>query len=316
MVGARMTVGQMFRRTLMISGMLACQPALATAAQPGFSSPDDAVVALVGALRKQEPAALGELLGPGSEKLVHSGDPARDHQEGKRFLDAYNTHHALVGDGPDRLVLQVGPDDWPLPLPLVKQHGVWRFDARTGAQEIVDRRIGRNELAAIFLSLAYVDAQKSYFDLLKQTTGAGAYARLLISTPGKHDGLYWPPADGSADSPLTPIMTSALTDGYAGQLAAGSPVAYQGYYFRILDGQGTDAPSGEKSYMRGGKMTDGFALIAWPATYSASGIMTFVVNQDGVVFQKNLGPETAANVASMMVFNPGLDWTRIDVIPK
>jgi hypothetical protein len=289
--------------------------AAAAVPQTTFHSPDDAVAALVAALQKNDAAATGAILGPGSEKLVRSGDPVKDREEARRFLDSYAAHHALVADGTDRDVLHVGANDWPLPIPLVRRDGLWRFDSRAGAQEIVDRRIGRNEIAAIRFCLAYVDAQKAYFDLFRQATGTGAYAQKLVSTPGNYDGLYWPSAEGTPESPLAPLVAGAVEEGYPGQVEAGKRVPYQGYYYRVLTAQGSDATGGATSYLHGGRMTDGFGLVAWPATYGASGVMTFVVDQDGIVFQRDLGPETAAKAAGLKAFDPGLDWARVEVTP-
>ena len=296
-------------------GLPGANLASAAAPQTTFHSPDDAVAALVAALQKNDVAATAAILGPGSEKLVRSGDPVKDREEARRFLDSYAAHHALVADGSDRDVLHVGADDWALPIPLVRRDGLWRFDSRAGAQEIVDRRIGRNEIAAIRFCLAYVDAQKAYFELFRQASGTGAYAEKLVSTPGNYDGLYWPSAEGIPESPLAPLVASAVEEGYSGQIEAGKRVPYQGYYYRVLTAQGGDAAGGAKSYLHGGRMTDGFGLIAWPATYGASGVMSFVVDQDGIVFQKDLGPETAARASAVKAFDPGLDWARVDVTP-
>jgi hypothetical protein len=275
--------------------------------------PDDAVAALVGALQSDDREALANVLGPGSEKLVRSGDPVKDHQEAQRFLDAYGERHTLVPEGQDRISLHVGANDWPLPIPLVRHEGEWVFESHEGAQEIVDRRIGRNEIAAIRFALAYVDAQHAYFDLFKEVTGKGRYAMRLVSTPGNYDGLYWPSNPGIPESPLGPLVQSAVEEGYPGQTEAGKQIPYQGYYYRVLTGQGPDAPGGAKSYMQDGLMTGGFGLIAWPATYGASGIMTFVVDQDGVVFQRDLGAETGTRAAAIKSFDPRLDWARVVV---
>jgi hypothetical protein len=278
-----------------------------------FASPDDAVAALIAALQTHDPAKLQAVLGPGSENLVRSGDPVKDRKESDHFLAAYAERHTLTPDGDGRMVLHVGTDDWPLPIPLLQQNGGWHFDSREGAQEIIDRRIGRNEAAAIRFCLAYVDAQKAYFELFQAATGAGAYAQHLVSTPGNYDGLYWPPANSVPESPLTSLVQSAVEEGYPGQIETGHPIPYQGYFFRILTAQGADAPGGAKPYMRDGKLTDGFALIAWPAMYGASGVMTFIVNQDGTVFQRDLGPGTPKQVQAVKGFDPTLAWARVDV---
>ena len=288
-------------------------PLASAAEQSGFKTPDNAVVALVGALQGDDREALARVLGPGSENLVHSGDPVKDRQEAQRFLDAYGQRHTLVPEGQDRISLRVGADDWPLPIPLVHRNGEWVFDSHEGAQEIVDRRIGRNEIAAIRFALAYVDAQHAYFDLFRDVTGKGRYAMRLVSSPGNYDGLYWPSEPGIPESPLGPLVQSAVEEGYPGHVEARKQIPYQGYYYRVLTGQGPNADGGAKSYMQGGLMTGGFGLIAWPATYGASGIMTFVVDQAGVVFQRDMGAETVERVPAIKSFDPGLDWARVVV---
>ena len=298
-------------------GTAAAQPAPTVAAsrpaQAAFATADEAVSALVDALQRHDRVAVAKILGPGSEALLQSGDATKDDQERRRFLDAFAAHHTLSADGTDRMTLQIGPDNWPMPIPLVQRNGMWRFDSREGAQEIVNRRIGRNEIAAIRFCLAYVDAQRAYFDLFKQATGVGVYARLLVSTPGNYDGLYWPSAAGVPESPLTPLVQSAIEEGYPDQIESGKRVPYQGYFYRILTAQGADAAGGSKSYIQDGKLTAGFALVAWPATYGASGVMTFIVNQDSVVFQDDLGPDTAARVPAIKAFDPSLDWATVTI---
>ena len=278
-----------------------------------FDTPAAAVDALVAALRRNDQAALHAILGPGSSKLLDSGDRVADAESRKRFLAAYQTRNALVAQGADRLVLQVGADDWPFPFPLEKAAGRWSFDSRRGAQQIVDRRIGRNEIAAIRTALAVVDAEKLYLQLTGES-GAGEYASRLASTPGQHDGLYWPATEGEPESPLAPLVAQAQDEGYPGEMVAGKPSPYQGYFFRILTGQGPNAPGGAMDYRVDGRMTKGFGLIAWPARYGASGIMTFVVNQDGIMFQKDLGPRTDTIAPAMKLLDPDLSWARIDVV--
>ena len=245
--------------------------------------------------------------------LVESGDPTKDAAERKKFLDAYAAKHALVPATNGAMTLDVGDDDWPLPIPLVQANGAWHFDARDGAQEIVDRRIGRNEIAAIRVCLAYVDAQRAFFDMMKEQNGQGAYAQKLLSTPGQYDGLYWPMEGGAPESPLEPLVETAKDEGYPGQIEAGQRKPYQGYYYRILTAQGVNAPGGPRNYLKGGSMTGGFALVAWPAIFGASGVMTFIVDQDGVVFQKDLGSDTAGIASRMQSFDPDLSWSRVDI---
>jgi hypothetical protein len=282
-------------------------------ARAGFATADEAVAALIAALAANDTAALRRILGPGSENLINSGDRYADQRRRELFLAAYAEQHKLVPSGDDRMVLDVGKNDWSMPIPVVKQGALWHFDTTAGAQEIINRLIGRDELAAIRVALFYVDAQKDYFERMKQAGGTGEYAQRLISTPNKHDGLYWPAAAGELESPLAPLIGQAIEEGYPGEIDAGKPIPYQGYYFRIIKGQGENAPGGAKGYIVGGKMTGGFALVAWPASYGVSGIMTFLVDQDGVVFPKDLGERTAALANAMSRFDPDISWARVDV---
>ena len=295
-----------------IAGSAAPPQVPAPATGQTFATAEQAVAALVDALRGEKQGAAQAVLGPASEKLVNSGDKYSDAAERQKFLTAYEAQHKLVPAAPGQMALQVGNDDWPFPIPLVQAEGRWRFDAKAGAQELIDRRIGRNEIAAIRTALAYVDAQKAFFALTGQS-GQAQYAQRLVSAPGKHDGLYWPANEGEAASPLAPLMAQAQEEGYPGERVAGKPVPFHGYYFRILTGQGTSASEGARDYLSGGRMTNGFALIAWPASYGASGIMSFIVNQDGIVFQKDLGPDTAV-AARTKLFDPDLSWARVDVV--
>jgi hypothetical protein len=280
----------------------------ASAAGQTFGTAEEAVAAFVDALRAGKLDAVQNVLGPSSEKLLSSGDKVSDAAERQRFLAAYDEQHKLVPAETGRMVLQVGKNDWPLPIPLVQADGRWHFDSPAGAQELIDRRIGRNEIAAIRTALAYVDAQQAFFAL------TGQYAQRLVSSPGTHDGLYWPAAEGEPESPLAPLLAQAQDEGYPGERVSGKPAPYHGYLFRILTGQGTSAEKGASNYLSNGRMTNGFALVAWPASFGASGIMTFIVNRDGIVFQKDLGPKTAALAAAMRLFNPDLSWARVDVV--
>ena len=291
-----------------IAGQAAPPQTSAPATIQTFGSDQEAVAALVEALRAAKRGMIQGVLGPGSEKLLSSGDKYSDAAERQRFLAAYNENHKLVPAAPGQMILQVGQEDWPFPIPLVQAEGRWHFDSQAGAQELVNRRIGRNEIAAIRTSLAYVDAQNDFFAL------TGQYAQRLAGSPGKHDGLYWPAAEGEAESPLAPLMAQAQDEGYPGERVSGKPMPYNGYFFRTLTGQGTSAAEGARNYLSGGRMTEGFALIAWPASYGASGIMTFIVNQDGIVFQKDLGPNTAAVAAATKLFDPDLTWARVEVV--
>jgi hypothetical protein len=294
------------------------QPAAAApASQETFASPEDAANALFAATQKHDREALRAIFGPDSDRLLSSGDKYADAAQERRFADAYHEKHALVQQSQDHFVLQVGAHDWPLPIPIVETNGRWHFDTQAGDEEIIDRRIGRNELAAIRTLLACVDAQHEFFARMKEQTRTGYYADRIISSPGKHDGLYWPTTSGQPDSPLEPLIEAAQGEGYPGELINGRPYPYQGYYFRILRAQGDHAPGGSKNYFAedvpGAHLSNGFAMIAWPATYGVSGIMTFLVDQDGVVFQKDLGPDTARIAAPTKRFDSDLSWTRVVV---
>jgi hypothetical protein len=318
MDGGSKPAGAIHRLTIAcatVLGMLAIIAAgpAPPAASSEFNTPEAAVTALVQAAQSNDRQSLAAVLGPGSEALVSSGDPTKDASESRKFIDGYNAKHSLTPDGPQRMVLTIGDDNWPMPIPLVEQNGKWHFDSHQGAQQIVDRRIGRNEIEAIRTCLAYVDAQQDYFDLFKQVKGTGAYAQHLVSTPGNYDGLYWPDAPGIPASPFSALVAKAVEEGYPGDLVSGKQAPYEGYYFRILIAQGPNAAGGARNYIVDGRMTGGFALVAWPAIYRASGIMTFVVDQDGIVFQKDLGPDTAKRVAAIKQFDPDLSWARIDI---
>ena len=302
-------------KRLYILLLLSLAPAAiaAPAPQQTFASPEDAANALFAATQTFNPAALRDIFGPDSQRLLFSGDQYADAAQAKRFADAYAQKHAIVAQGQNRAIIQVGEDDWPLPIPIVESSGRWYFDTHAGDEEIIDRRIGRDELEAIRTLLASVDAQHAFLAVTKERTGTGYYADRFISTPGQHNGLYWRPVEGQPDSPLEPLIEAAQDAGYPGEIVHGQPYPYQGYYFRILRAQGADAPGGEKTYAHGANLTDGFAILAWPATYGASGIMSFEVNQDGIVFQKDLGPQTARVAAAITRFNPDLSWARVVV---
>jgi len=289
-------------------------PAGPTAKQQDFDTADAAAEALFKANQADDVAALRAIFGPDGDKLAVSGDPVADSAARKRFVDAYTASHALTPAGDGRMVLVIGPNAWPMPIPLEQVDGRWHFDAGLGAQDIIDRRIGRNELMTIRTLLAVVAAQKDYFDRLQRGTGAGAYAQRVLSTPGKQDGLYWDAASGEAPSPLGPLIEQAENEGYPGATGAkGRPTPYQGYYYHMLNAQGPNAPGGAKDYVRNGHMTEGFAFVAWPAGYGSSGIVTFLVDQDGTVFQKDLGSDTAKTAGAMTRFDPDFTWTRVDI---
>jgi hypothetical protein len=271
-----------------------------------YKTPEEAVAALIVAAKASDRPALMRVLGPGSAEIVSSGDEVADASARKRVIEAYDTKHRVVMEGADKAILIIGNEDWPFPIPLVRQTATWRFDTAAGRDEILFRRIGRNELNAIQASLAYVDAQHEYAE--KGIGGIGVYAQRIVSQPGKKDGLYWPTQPGEDESPLGDLAAAASAAGYrAGQQRQ----PYHGYYFKILTRQGPNAPGGAIDYVARGKMIGGFALVAYPAEYRNSGAMTFLVNHQGVVYQKDLGPNTAGIASGMTAFNPDGTWQRV-----
>ena len=273
-----------------------------------FNTPDEAVTAFVTALEKYDMPRLKALLGPASEALLQSSDPVQDKGDREQFLSAYKAKHSLADDGADRKILIVGNEDWPMPIPIVKKDGKWRLDGAAGADEIVYRRVGANELGAIAVSLGFVDAQNEYASEGRDGDPAGIYALKLISDEGMQNGLYWPTAEGEPQSPAGPFVAAAAGEGYR---KGADRTPYHGYYYRMLYAQGENANGGAKEYFANGVLTEGFALVAWPADYGASGVQTFIVNQDGVVFQKDLGEDTATAVESITKFDPDSSWIAV-----
>jgi hypothetical protein len=290
----------------------------AFAAPPGqktFDSLDDAVNALVGALRAGDRKALLAILGPKGGPVISSGDNVADRAAYQRFVTAYDRAHKLEGGG-GKVVLTVGDDDYPLAIPLVPDGPRWFWDTDAGDDEILFRRVGRNELATIQVCLAYVDAQREYYS---RDRGAGMleYAQRLESNTGKRDGLYWPTKPGERPSPLGPLVAEARAAGYT-RPEPGKRMPYHGYLYRLLLAQGPDAPSGAYDYVVKGHMIGGFALVAYPATYGVSGVTTFIVSHDGVVYQKDFGPKTTQIANAMKTFNPDKTWTKVasDASPR
>ena len=276
--------------------------------QKNFKTPEQAVAALVKAAQAKDKKALVALFGPLGEPLVDSGDPVADQNSRGRFLENYNLAHSLDNSDPAKVILVIGAQGWPFPIPLTLRDGRWFWNSADGAEEIINRRIGENELDTIQSCLAYVDAQREYYLRDPDKNGLLQYARTFASTPGKRDGLYWPTKEGEPPSPLGPFAAQARAEGYSKQ--SSRPIPYWGYYFRILTAQGNDAPGGAYDYLAQGRMIGGFALVAFPARYGVSGIMTFIVNHDGVVYQKDLGPNTAAIARAMKEFNPDTTWKK------
>ena len=283
--------------------------ATATATATAFDTPEAAVGAFVAALEKNDLPRLQALLGAGSGELLNSGDAVQDAGDRAGFLADYKAKNSLADDGVDRKVLVVGEQDWPLPIPLVKRDGKWVFDGEAAIDEMIYRRVGANELGAIDVCRGFVDAQIEYASEGRDGDPAGIYALKLVSDEGLQNGLYWPTAEGEPPSPAGPFVASAAAEGY--RRVEGERMPYHGYYYRMLYAQGPNANGGARDYFKDGLYTEGFALVAWPADYGSSGVMTFIVNQDGVVFQKDLGEDTATAVESIQAFDPDSSWVAV-----
>jgi Protein of unknown function (DUF2950) len=279
-------------------------------AQEDYKTPQAAVDALVATARSGDQKAALVVLGRDGEDIISSGDKVSDDAVRARFVASYDTKHQITMDGDNKAILVIGDNDYPFPIPMVRnKNGTWSFDTEAGRREVLYRRIGHNELDAIQTSLAYVDAQNDYAAQDRTGAGTGVYAQRFISTPGKKDGLYWPTAPGEEESPLGELFAAASKQGYrAGE--GRSP--YHGYYYKILTKQGPAAEGGAADYIVDDKMIGGFALVAYPAQYRNSGVMTFIVNYDGTVFQKDLGPDTADIAEHMTSFNPDPTWKKVD----
>jgi hypothetical protein len=287
-----------------------CQTVRRDAGPKAFVSPREAVAGLVSAVQADSDAELLAILGNDAEDLVRSGDAVADQNGRALFLRAYARKHGLAREGEGRMVLQVGERDFPFPVPIVRQGDAWRFDTQAGREEILNRRIGRNELHTIEVMYAYIEAQRAYAAFRRNGAGPAAFARRFASSTGQRDGLYWEAEPGEAESPLGPLIARAVEEGYEGDFEGEVPEPFHGYYFKILTAQGEHAAGGAFNYLADGSMVLGFALVAYPARYGVSGIMTFMVNQQGVIHEKDLGEDTARKAAAMAVFDPDDTWRR------
>ncbi len=286
-----------------------CIPARSAAQQQGqktFSSAEDASQALFSAVRSGDERAMLEILGSDARQIVSSGDAAEDAQSRTNFAQRYQEMHRLVREPDGTTSLYIGAENWPTPIPLMNRGNAWYFDTDAGKQEILFRRVGENELSTIRICQELVAAEKEY-----GSAHRNEYAQKILSDEGQHNGLYWKAADGEAQSPIGPLVASAVTEDNARD-REGTPTPFRGYYFHILARQGKNGPGGAKNYVVDGKMTAGFAFVAYPAEYGTSGVMTFVVSEDGEVYQKDLGEKTASMARSMKEYNPNTSWKRAE----
>ena len=290
-----------------------CWTARSMAQQQGqktFSSAEEASHALVAAAESNDEKAMLEILGPDGKQIVSSGDEAEDAQSRANFVQRYQEMHRLVKEPDGTTVLYIGAKNWPTPIPLVNKGKLWYFDTAAGKKEILYRRIGRNELSAIRICQQLVAAQKEY-----RSAQHDEYAQKIFSDEGQHNGLYWKAAEGQPQSPIGPLVAWAVAREDA-KSQGGGLVPYRGYFFHTLKGQGKNAPGGEKSYIVNGKMTEGFAFVAFPAEYRSSGVMTFIVNEDGVVYQKDLGQKTYVLARAMKEYNRDASWQKAEEQPE
>jgi hypothetical protein len=289
--------------------LTACLPTRSMAQQQGqktFSSAEDAGKALVTAAQSNDEKAMIEILGPDGKQIVSSGDEAEDVQSRADFVQRYQEMHRLVKEPDGNTVLYIGAKNWPTPIPLVNRGKLWYFDTDAGKKEILYRRIGRNEISTISVCHELVAAQKEY------SAQHNEYAQKIYSDEGQHNGLYWKAAEGEPQSPIGPLVAAAVAEGPS---RSGAPTPYRGYYYHMLTRQGMNGPGGARSYIVNGKMTGGFAFVAYPAEYRSSGVMTFIVSQDGVVYQKDLGPKTDALAKATREYNPSSSWEKAEELP-
>jgi hypothetical protein len=288
-------------------------PGIVAAQQVGpkmFSSPEDAASALVAAAQNNDRKAMLEIFGPEGKEIVSSGDDVEDAENHANFAKRYQEMHRMVKEPDGSMILYIGAENWPAPIPLVNKGNSWYFDAEAGKKEILFRRIGKNEVSTIRVCRELVMAQKEYYAAQHEE-----YAQQIFSDEGKRNGLYWKAAENEPQSPMGPLVAAAVAEGYA-KAQAGPPTPYRGYLYHVMTRQGKNAPGGAKNYVADGKMTEGFAFVAYPAEYRSSGVMTFIVDADGVVYEKDLGPKTEALAKSMKEYNPNAGWHKAEEQPE
>jgi Protein of unknown function (DUF2950) len=291
---------------ILVTGCFATRSMAQQQGQKTFSSAEEASNALATAAQGNDEKAMLKILGPEGKQIVSSGDEEEDTQNRANFTQKYQEMHRLVKEPDGTTTLYIGAENWPTPIPIVNKGNSWYFDTEAGKKEILYRRVGRNEMSAITVCQELVAAEKEY-----RSAQHDEYAKKIFSDEGQHNGLYWKASEGEPASPIGPLVASAVAEGYAKE-QGGGPTPYRGYYFQILTRQGKDGPGGQKSYIVNGKMTEGFALLAYPAEYRSSGVMTFIVGQDGVVYQKDLGKKTDVLVKAMKEYDPNSSWQKAE----
>ena len=279
--------------------------------QKGFATPEEAVKAFAAAMQSNDEGELLSIFGPTAKELISSGDPVKDKNQREKFVGDYDRKNRIAPEG-SRMVLMVGEKDWPFPIPLVKRADQWFFDTKAGKEEILNRRVGENELSTIQTLLAVVDGQREYAMHDRDNDGIRQYAEKFGSDPGQKNGLYWKTDPGEEPSPLGELVADARAEGYTRTGPQQGPIPFHGYYFRMLKKQGKHASGGAFDYTVKNKMIGGFAVVAYPAAYGSSGVMTFMVNHDGVVYQKDLGKDTAKAAKAMASFDPDKTWKKVE----
>jgi hypothetical protein len=302
---------QVFLLTLFlgISFVVAAARAGEPPQQVAFNTAQAATLALIAAARTSDVNRLAAILGSDAQQILDSGDPVADNNARVNFVAKYDEMHRLAYDDQGRVILYIGADNWPVPIPLVKESGGWVFDTAAGKEELLYRRIGQNELYTVGVLEDLAAAQEEYASAVREDGGTAQFAQKIISSPAKHDGLYWPMADDEPESPIGPLVAHATSQGY--RKGTGDLVPFHGYFYEVLTKQGQLAPGGARNYIHDGKMTRGFAFLAYPAEYRSSGVMTFMINQDGVIVQKDLGPDTTQTASAIAEFNPDRTWEQL-----
>ncbi len=297
---------------IMVTLIFSCPVSAKSPKQKAFGSPEEAFKAMVTAMKANDTGELRAIFGPGGKNIVFSGDDVADKTGRDNIVKAYEEKNRLEIVNDNKAILSIGNNDWPLPIPVVKKGSGWRFDTKAAKKEILQRRIGKNELSAIQACKGYVDAQLEYAPRDYDGDGLFEYAQKFLSAPGEKDGLYWETKEGEQKSPLGALIAGATREGYFSKDPKSKPVSFHGYYYRILKEQGKDAPGGAYSYIVNGKMIGGFALVAYPAQYGNSGVMTFIVNKDGLVYQKDLGRNTEKIAQGIKTYNPDKTWKKAE----